>query len=250
VDKIAVDGAIIQAMVDCAIEEEDGLESIDNLEVLKVVFRKMARSMGTRSSLRRIPTSAHPDALAGIMLMEYISTEEELDLLAEILFEYDELFSAAALEPFVDAYRARDLRAHLRYGNYRHAWEDLDKAYFGLSDGAPEEGALPSAGMVFEMAASASTVRALIEEIHQHMCGRGLVAPITEDFIEKPASDTHFPRGEREVPGWKFAVAMGASQASGVNRTGQMILAIKRRLCDERNATRSARALRRKAAKK
>lgn len=233
----------LQAVFDCALSDNHGLELIHELGPLKTVFRKIAEVMNPIELLDRARFTAYPDELL-VLLTEIVGPRsDKLELLVRNLYESSmDDFGLRAIRTLADAYWSTLVRERLVRGDYRRAWDEVREAYRGFSNYKVRPGHPPMPGGTSQMAASFPTLHTLVEEVYEHMRRKGLVSWIENDSIRAPAS-AHYFRPVPDVAGWPFAIAINGVNRinSTVNRWGQMVLVIVRALNAERRKKRTNR---------
>lgn len=223
-----------QAQIDIAATDPRGLEGIHDVNRARSIFRQVAIGMKPATLIELMVNSANPDALLHELLKikEFLS-RDQLQEFVELLYipSNNQIFSDALIQELVERYWRLCVTVRLDRSDYRRAWDEVKRALGG------PEGDTAS----YLVTANPS---ALIELVFKFMKGKDLVSEITEDFI--PAPD-HVPylygTGSlywvSKVAGWKIVLETGnATNEQGVNRTGQMILAIARVYRDEQKTRR------------
>jgi hypothetical protein len=226
-------------MIDQAISDPRGLESIGDITLLKKVFCSVVERLPAKQILVRLRYSAHP-----LELLLYLHEVAYLrpgvfDQLAGCLVEELSGYEEGEAELLVDGYRSVRVLDRLKRGDHRRAWDELRDAFKGITD-EPRDPTDPKHGTAYQVAATLDTICKLVEQIHAHMVGKGLVEPLVKRYIESP--DPHWYSGIiSKVPGYAFGCAIDRPVAGMIGPHCIMVLAIVAALNKERNGKRQKR---------
>ncbi len=239
-----------QAMIDCAASNQDGLAYIQDLNDAREVVRAIAPMLSITRMVWRIGFSQHQSELMYFYLKNFVREgKKKLEEVALALHEYERSHARwigdAGLTRFADEYWSRTVRKRIVGNDFSRAWNDLSIARSGVN----RDGRRAASGWEKHLAASFKTLHGLVAEVHQRMCEKVEgVKPIERDFLQ-----THDGMDYWVLCPW-FAQEHATFEANfsdpekGIDRTGQMILVIRKWHNDDRNRRRAAKSAKRVAA--
>lgn len=203
-----------QAQSDAANVDSD-LSGIHSVDRLKAIFRRVAPGTKPDKIVTLMSNSEHPDVLIQELLeMPAFHTREQLEKFIELLANTHDVFDRDHVQTMVEMYWRLCVDIRLDRGDYRRAWDEVKRSRKGIGEHVGET----------------ADVHALVEQVFDYMKQKGLVSEIVEeyikapDFVPYPGTSLH---RISKIPGWKFVIDSGSSsREKGVDRIGQMILAI------------------------
>jgi len=242
------------ALIDFALDDPRGLESVVDLKLAKGVVRSLALHLKTADLLERINGSLYAGELLAYLPNVFGCTKDALQpvvdiLVAEELGKWDD----CDLRKFSDAYWQILVGERLSRKDTRRAWDETKKAYRGLRpmtfdnliDAMKEP---PLHGLPQELAASRRHCADCIKAVYAALYQDNLVKLVSNDPLTRDELLVWADRVQRHdpIPGELFARAFAEKNLFGT--ISQMIIAIAGHFSAERNARRK-RNIERAAAK-
>lgn len=261
--------ATFQAMVDVATEETHGLDAITNLNISKRVVRELARKLSTAALLERIKHSRFNNELLGFLPHVFGHNRKGLHPVAEILLKSeDDEWDNSELRKFADTYWGIVVHGYVMNGDYRRAWDEIRRAFRGLSPTEPANSfELYPHGEARQLAASRDYLSTLIAELYAALYSKAKVQLVSDSAVPFQSVIERYPgarnayylprgwpysRGEvkprilegwRDLPGKNFASEFGIwrdeeTRDTMVGPVAQMVFEIARYFSAKRDAKR------------